>query len=172
MRALSSCHRRCCGWFIVFYLLTLHAVVGDPQASPPGWRLLRTPNPAGGQDAVSITRAADISSDVDLAGLMLRCHEGGTEVALIVITPFSPRARPDVTISAIGQEWRFVATVAPPGAELRLPVAASALAAGPWQSANQIAVKISWESTSIRGAIPIDGLANALVTLTANCLPH
>lgn len=153
---------------VCFFALT--AAAAAPQSpSVPGWRLLRNTNPAGGRDAVALTRAADISSDLDLAGLMLRCHDGRAEVAVVVVNPFSPRAHPLVTLAASGREWRFEATIVPPGAELLLPADAAVLAAGPWQSANQLAVNISWQSTVIKGAIPIDGLANAFVTLMANC---
>jgi hypothetical protein len=39
-----------------------------------GWHLVRTRNPYGGADAISIMRTADASrSDLDLAGLMIRC---------------------------------------------------------------------------------------------------
>ena len=42
---------------------------------------MRTRNPHGGADAVSIMHTADTSkSDLDLAGLMIRCREGGTEI--------------------------------------------------------------------------------------------
>jgi hypothetical protein len=153
-----------------FCLLSLAATFAAPQVPlASGWHLLRSKNPAGGADAVSMNRAADMSSDVDLAGLMLRCHEGRAEVLVVVVTPFAPRSQPAVTISANGQEWHFDATVVSPGVQLLLPVTATALASGPWQSANQLAVKISWQQTAIAGVIPIDGLRGALATLIANC---
>src|SRR5437899_1091146 len=49
-----------------------------------GWRLVRTPNPRGGADAVSIMRTADSSrSDIDLAGMAVRCGEIGAEVLVV-----------------------------------------------------------------------------------------
>jgi hypothetical protein len=151
-------------------LLTLAMALAGPQDSPGGgWHLLRSKNPGGGEDAVSMNRAADIASDVDLAGLMLRCHDGSAEVIVVVVAPFAPHALPVVTISANGQEWHFDATVIPPGAQLLLPATATALAAGPWQAANQLAVKIAWQQTTIAGVISIDGLRSALATLIASC---
>src|SRR5437870_12087111 len=45
-----------------------------------GWRLVRTHNPRGGEDAVSVMHTADpFRSDPDFAGLTLRCAETGTE---------------------------------------------------------------------------------------------
>ena len=45
---------------------------GQRNALPGAWRLVRTSNPSGGRDAVSIMHTADIArSDVDFAGLML-----------------------------------------------------------------------------------------------------
>ncbi len=150
-------------------LLAPNAVPATPAPPPAGWHLVRTANPAGGPDAVAMSRSADISSDLDLAGLMLRCHGASAEVLLVVVTPFAPRAQPAVTIGAGGKEWPFDASVLSPGAELLLPPTAAALAAGPWQSATQLAVKISWHDSSIAGVIPIDGLRDALATLIANC---
>ncbi len=52
-----------------------------PQALGPAggtWRLVRTRNPTGGPEAVSIMQTADIAkSDLDLAGMMLRCGKAG-----------------------------------------------------------------------------------------------
>ena len=134
------------------------------QAATAGnWRLLRTANPQGGRDAVSMSRTADMArSDLDLAGMMLKCGEHGTE-------NFPPRARPEVTISALGREWRFGASVVPPGAELLLPTEATYLAAGAWQSAHELSVSVKSQEQSFRGIIPIDGLAAAFATLSANC---
>lgn len=92
-----------------------------------------------------MTRSADISSDPDLAGLMLRCHGVIPEIIIIVVAPFPPHAQPSVTIGANGSEWRFEAGVLSPGVELLLPTAASDLASGAWQSAPQLTVKISWQ---------------------------
>jgi hypothetical protein len=159
--------------------------LGPASAQGSGWRLLQTANPQGGGPAVSMSHTADMGhSDLDLAGLMLRCHETGdqgtgtdtasahdktVEVAIIVVTPFPPRAQPAVTISAADKEWHFAARVVPPGAELVLPVEAAELAAGPWQSMRELAVKVSSQERSFSGVIPIDGLADALATLAANC---
>jgi hypothetical protein len=130
-------------------------------------------------------------SDLDLAGLMLRCHDTGTamqgvdatsptvqdddtngigaQIAIVVVTPFPPRARPSVTIGAAGKEWHFDARVLPPGVELLLPSQATDLASGPWQSTPELAVKVSWQERSFKGVIPIDGLADALATMAGNC---
>jgi hypothetical protein len=135
-----------------------------------GWRLLRTTNPRGGPDAVSVTHTADLlQSDLDLAGVMLRCAEKGVEILVVVVTPFPPRAKPDVVVGTNGREWRFNAQVVTPGAELLLPAEAVSLASGPWQRAHHLAVKVTSQDRSFQGVIPIEGLAEALATLTANC---
>jgi hypothetical protein len=145
----------------------------DQSATLGKWKLLRTANPTGGADAVSVSHTADMRrSDLDLAGMMLKCGEHGTEVVVVALTPFPPRARPEVTISALGKEWRFAASIVPPGAELLLPAEASHLTAGPWQSAPELSVEVKSPEQSFAGVIPIDGLAAALATLTAACPPH
>jgi hypothetical protein len=117
-----------------------------------------------------MSRTADMArSDLDLAGMMLKCGEHGTEIVIVALTPFPPRARPEVTISALGREWRFGASVVPPGAELLLPTKAIYLAAGAWQSAHELSVSVKSQEQSFRGIIPIDGLAAAFVKLSANC---
>lgn len=136
-----------------------------------GWYLLRSVNPRGGPDAVSVSHTADIGrSDLDLAGLMLRCGDHGTaEFVVVAVTPFPPRARPEVFIHADGKRWQFSADVVPPGAELLLPADAAVLAHGPWQSAHELAIEVRSAEQSFRGVVPIDGLADALATLKTNC---
>jgi hypothetical protein len=148
------------------------ALVADEskETAVSGWRLIRAKNPQGGPDAVSMSHTADITrSDLELAGLMLRCTDKGVDLVIVVVTPFPPRARPAVTLSANNKEWRFDTQVVPPGAELLLPADAMALATGPWQSAHELAVKVSSQGQSFGGVVPIDGLAGALATLIPNC---
>jgi hypothetical protein len=152
------------------------------QAAPhnlgPGagtWRLVRTKNPDGGKDAVSIMHAADVlKSDIDLAGLMLRCGDGEVEVLIVVVEPLPPRGRPTVTVGAAGERADFHAAIIPPGLELLLPQQASELASGPWTKASELSVEINPASgdtlpTAIRGVVSLAGLSGALPVLTANC---
>jgi hypothetical protein len=133
------------------------------------WRLVRTRNPAGGADAVSIMQTADVAkSDLDLAGLTLRCGERSIETLVVLVRPFPPRARPKVTVAAGGKSAAFTATVAPPGAALLLPPEATSLAAGPWQSFAELAVEVDDESP-IRGVISLESLGPAFRALMANC---
>ena len=144
-----------------------------PQPSPTSvgaWRLVRTPHPRGGADAVSIMRTADgLRSDPDLAGLMVRCADGGFEVLVVLISPVPPRARPEVTFRSGSGETRFVATVVPPGAAILLPKAAAELATGPWHGISEVLVEVSHDPTPVKGVIPLAGLKPALDTLTASC---
>jgi hypothetical protein len=131
---------------------------------------MRTPNPHGGPDAVSMIHTADlIHSDPDLAGLMLRCAQSGAELLIVVITPFPPAAHPDVTISGGGNDWHFAGQVVPPGAELLLPPESITLVSTAWRSAHELTVKVSSPDQSFGGVIPVDGMATALATLMASC---
>jgi hypothetical protein len=153
------------------------AALGPANAQGSGWRLLRTPNPNGEGYAVSVSHTSDMArSDLDLAGLMLLCRRPGSQspdasadVAIVTLTPFPPSARPSVTIGSPGGEQRFEGHILPPGAEILLPPEAAALLSGPWQSIHLLTVKVAGQERSFGGVIPIDGIAEAFATLTANC---
>ena len=150
----------------------VEAPTGDQRQSlAGGWRLLRTPNPRGGKDAVSVFKVAELSqSDVGLAGLMFRCGPSGIEALLVVITPFPPSAHPTVTIDLNGTKSRYDANVVSPGALLLLPAEVAAFAAGPWREARELAVTIEDPQHAIRGAVMLNGLGSALVVLRSNCI--
>jgi hypothetical protein len=139
------------------------------------WRLVRTPNPAGGPDAVSIMQTANTAkSDLDLAGLALRCQEGGFGVLVVLVGAVSPHTHPKVVISTGASTLDFVATIVPPGLSLLLPPAASELASGPWSTAAELTIRIEIEQadgppTLIRGVIPMAGLREAIPPLLADC---
>jgi hypothetical protein len=134
------------------------------------WRLVRTPNPAGGRAAVSIIQIADISrSDLDLAGLMLRCGESATEVLIVVVRYLPLGTHPKVTVRTGPSSTEFSGRVIPPGLLVLLPPEATTLAAGPWQAASELAVTVDDEEGAIRGVIPLTGLAGALQVLKSNC---
>jgi hypothetical protein len=148
-------------------------IASPSQASTPAagqWRLTRTPNPTGGRDAMSIIQTADIAkSDIDLAGLMIRCGETNLETLVVLVSPLPPRAHPKITVSAAGASTDFIGTVVPPGAEVLLPDEVSVLVSGPWKAAPELAVRVQNESEKVNGVIPLAGLAAALPNLTANC---
>jgi hypothetical protein len=107
-----------------------HRLVAETTGA---WRLLRTPNPLGGADAVAITRTADTArSDADFAGLMLRCTETGPEALIILIVPLTPRAQPHVTFNSGGDRvMRLDGTVVLPGSSILLPRQAAVMLLGP-----------------------------------------
>jgi hypothetical protein len=149
---------------------------GPAMAGP--WPLVRTPNPAGGRDAVSVLKTADITkSDIDFAGLMLRCGEHNIEVLAVLVRPLPPRAHPRVAVTTGGRTIDFIASVVPPGAEVLLPPEAIALASGPWQIASELSVVVGAvegddQPSQIRGVISLAGLGAALAQLQANCPPQ
>jgi hypothetical protein len=155
---------------------TSKAAQGTTPAAPSidtrmgSWRLVRTPNPRGGPDAISIMQTADPSrSDIDLAGLMLRCGEANFDVLIVFIKPFLPRALPKVKLTTRSSTVEFRATVISPGAAISLPSEAAALVHGPWQSSPEVTLEITENENAIRGVIPLAGLARALALLMSNC---
>jgi len=140
------------------------------SASPGTWRLVRTPNPRGGSDAVSIMQTADLSrSDIGLAGLILRCSERSFEVLIVLLEPAQPRARPQVKLTTSGSTVVLTATVVSPGAALALPNEAVALVNGPWRLAPELALEVNDGDKVIRGVVALEGLVPALAMLMSNC---
>ena len=134
------------------------------------WRLVRTSDPIGGHEAVSITRTADVSkSDLEFAGLMLRCGERSVEVLIVLVRAFPPQVHPRVEVSAGSATAQFTANVVPPEVLLLLPHEASALAAGSWQAATELAVTVEDARGAIRGVVSLTGLGHALALLRSNC---
>jgi len=133
------------------------------------WRLVRTPNPRGGPDAVSIMQMADTArSDIDLVGLTLRCSDTGFDVLVVFLRPFPPRTRPKVRLTTGATTVHLEATVLPPGAAISLPAEAATLVKGS-QSSSELAVEVEDDGNATRGVISLAGLGPALSLLTSNC---
>jgi hypothetical protein len=134
------------------------------------WRLVRTPDPRGGPDAVSIMQTADAArSDIDLVGLTLRCSDIGFDVLVVFLKPFPPRAHPKVKLTTGSATVHLEATVIPPGAAISLPAEAATMVKGSWQSSLELAIEVEDDSTATRGVISLAGLGPALSLLTSNC---
>jgi hypothetical protein len=149
-----------------------HAAQGASPAAPSvgTWRLVRTPNPRGGPDAVSIMQTADAArSDVDLVGLTLRCSDTGFDVLVVFLKSFPPRTRPKVKLATGGATINLEATVIPPGVAISLPAEAAVLVKGSWQSSSELAIEVEDDGNATRGVISLEGLGPALSLLTSNC---
>jgi hypothetical protein len=105
--------------------------------------------------------ADPVRSDIDLAGLMVRCGTTSPEVFIVIVKPFPPRAHPKVRLTAGGSTAQFDGTVVPPGTSLSLPRDASTLVDGLWRWF-AVTVEVDEGNGSIRGVIPLAGLAPAL----------
>jgi hypothetical protein len=135
-----------------------------------GWHFVRTPNPQGGADAISIMHTADVSkSDLDLAGMMIRCRNHETEALVILLRPFAVRAHPRLVLGEPGNEIHFKATVAAPGTAILIPKNAAELVNGPWQSLDDLFIRVGEGPSAIRGVVSLAGLRSAFKMLTANC---
>ncbi|MGH6794485.1 MAG: hypothetical protein ACREDD_11230 [Methylocella sp.] len=92
----------------------------------------------------AILHTADFErSDPRLAGLMLRCGMQGIEAVVVMVEPFPPPARPQITLRVAGQESQFIGTIIPTGAGIRLPGDATSLLTGPWRTAREIEIKVA-----------------------------
>ena len=138
-----------------------------------GWRLVRTHNPNGGADAISIMHIADTwRSDLNIAGLMIRCSEPSAEVVIVLLPALPFRTRPHVTFGKPGNETQFEATVAPPGTAVLLPREAITLVSGPWQALEDLFIRIDDGQFTARGVVKLAGLEAAFKELQASCTVH
>jgi hypothetical protein len=133
---------------------------GEPRRSP---RQARRPSRAQ-WIAVDIER-----SEPRLAGLMLRCGKQRIEAVVVVIEPFPPHARPQITLRTPGQESQFIGTIIPTGAGIRLSDDATSLVTGPWQTARELEIKVAEGGAPIDGVVALSGLPKALQSLNAEC---
>jgi hypothetical protein len=137
-----------------------------------GWRLVKTRNPHGGPDAVSVLHAADTArSDLNFAGLTFRCSQTGIETLVILLQPLVRGSQYKVLVKSGSAETQFEGTATQGGEVLSLPPSATTLADGSWQAVPDLTVDIAGPSP-IRGAVPIGGLSDALSALSKSCSAH
>lgn len=136
-----------------------------------GWRLVKTRDSSSSAEIVSIMHVADISkSDINLAGLSLRCGQDGLQAVLILLEPLPRASHPSVVVKTNAKRSEFEAAVTQGGEALLLPGLASTLASGAWQTASELSIEIAIRPSPIQGTVPIRGLAAALRSLPPNCL--
>lgn len=134
---------------------------------PGDWRLVRTAHPQGGKDAISVMRTAEIAeSDINLAGLMIRCGESTPETLVVLVRPLPPRAQPKVSIEG----RQFSGIIVSPGAAILLPPAVMALVETQWRARPKLVIDVEDDGAHTKGAILLEGLDHALATLRAACL--
>jgi hypothetical protein len=137
------------------------------QAIAGKWRLVHTPNPVEKHDVVSIMATAELAeSDVDFAGLNLRCARTDFEVLVFLIPPLPPRALPTVAING----KTFQGAVVSPGTAILLPKAASVLAKEQWRSLQSLSIDVEAEREKTHGVVSLEGFDKALQSLTTSCL--
>ena len=133
------------------------------------WRLVRTPDPRAGRegkDIVSIMATAELSgSDIDFAGLNLRCADPDFEVLVFLLSPLRPQAQPAIAING----EKFHGNVVSPGTAILLPREVSDLAREQWRSFPKLSVEVEDDGTKTHGLISLEGFNTALQTLVGNC---
>jgi hypothetical protein len=146
----------------------LAAPAGPPSQSIAGkWRLVRTPNPAEGRELVSIMATAELAgSDIDFAGVNLRCAAPDFDVLVFLISPLPPRAQPAVMISGKA----FQGTVVLPGTAILLPKEATVIAKEQWRSLPSLSIDVEAEGKKTHGTVSLEGFDKALQTLATACL--
>ena len=138
---------------------------------PDGWRLVRTKDPSGSAEAVSVMHVVDTTkSDLALAGLSLRCGANGIEVVPIMLEPLPRGSHPSATVTIGSDKVQFEASTIQRGEALLLPPPAASLAAGEWQKAAELGIEIATKPTLVQGTMQIRGLSDALRALSPYCV--
>jgi len=137
-----------------------------------GWQLIKTPDPHGGADAISISHVADFErSDPNLAGILLRCVNHQIELFVIVIEPYPPQIPIDLTLKlGNSSASTYRGSIVPPGVMVRLPVEAATAIFDRRQQTDDLNVSLASRTTQITtGIVKLTGLEQALGTLKTSC---
>jgi hypothetical protein len=110
------------------------------------------------------------SSDLNFAGIMLRCSKNNLQVMVALVEPLPPRSQTLVTIASGDRETKLTGTVIGPGLAILLPPEASALAETAWRSLDRISIVVEKGDTKLKGSVALGGLPAALQKLRENCL--
>ena len=133
------------------------------------WRLVRIPDPRAGREGkevVSIMATAELSgSDIDFAGLNLRCADPGFEVLIFLLSPLRPEERPVIAING----KKFHGNVVSPGTAILLPEEASDIVRDQWRSFPNLSIEVEDDGTKTHGLISLEGFNIALQTLVGTC---
>jgi hypothetical protein len=116
---------------------------------PGGWHFLRTRDPRGTAEAISILHT--------------------TEIVIVLIRSFPLRDRPTVIIGQPDHETQFKAIVVPPGTAILLPGDAAPLVSSSWHALNDLFIRVADGQNTIQGVVPLEGLQTAFKVLVANC---
>ena len=136
---------------------TMKALSASHMTSLKGdWRLVRTTNPNGGADAVSIIHTSDTAkSDINLAGLTFRCGKLGIDAVLVLLTSLPLQLRPMVSLKDGSNTKEFEASVIQGGEAILLPPEASKMISSPeWQADPELSVEIKNRRRSYQGVDP------------------
>lgn len=143
----------------------------NAASTGPSWRLVRSTGANGEPGAPAILHTIDFErSNPRLAGLMLRCGKQSIEIIIVVIEPFPPRARPQVTLRTSGQVFQFEGSIIPTGAGILLPSDATGSLIGPLRSASELEIKIADRESVLDGVVPLSGLSTAIDSLNSECV--
>jgi hypothetical protein len=142
----------------------------DGAGAEAGWRLIHGTS-RDGKSGAAILRTADFErSDSRLAGLMERCGGAqGIETVIVVVEPFPPHAKPQVSLRTPERSLEFAGSIIPTGAGIRLPLDAAKLEALEFGKADEIEVKVTSDGAAIKGVVALTGLPKALARLNAEC---
>ncbi len=184
MVALRHLAALLCSLLVAIFILAVASAADaanpDAKERPPsersgqeltgGWHFVRTRNPHGGADVISIMHTADTSrSDLDFAGFVIRCSERGTEAVVVLVRTLPLRARPHVVFGRPGNETQFEATVAPPGTSILITGDATPLVSSSWQDRSELFIRVEDGRITISGVVPLAGLQAAFKVLAASC---
>jgi len=137
-----------------------------------GWQLVRTPDPRGGADAISISHVADLQkSDPNLAGITLRCVNRQIEIFMIVIEPYPPNIPINLSLKlGNNSASTYRGNIVPPGVMVRLPPEAATAIFDRRPQFDDLNVSLAYGTAPVTtGLVKLTGLEQALGTLKTLC---
>src|SRR5271155_4487089 len=99
--------------------ITLAAALSGNSGIGPGFALADDASRSKAAPAIGATSSSPESIEAGGAagcwglGLMLRCGREGVEAVVVVVEPFPPHVRPQITLRTPGQESQFTGTIIP-----------------------------------------------------------
>jgi hypothetical protein len=149
----------------------------EPVAPLRRWHIAHVISPTTKAPVSALLQVADPDrSDPDFIGMMIRCSDAAGRTTFlpvfVIADPFPPQARPQVTLRDNDKSIVTTADVIPPGAAISIPIDIQEQILDTSPQTSNLSVVITYQHTTIHGAISLAGLSDGLSKLAPECASH